>query len=83
MCAESGEVPGRSVMNALNPQIPDERISADGVGDAEPLLPNNTAEARAFSRRVEIILLPPPRDWSDFVVKRPSIAQHASRSQVV
>jgi outer membrane protein OmpA-like peptidoglycan-associated protein len=38
--------------------VPDDRIQAKGVGFAQPVAPNKTAEGRANNRRVEIILQP-------------------------
>jgi len=46
----------KSVYNYLtNNQINSERISYEGYGSSQPLLPNTTAENRAKNRRVEII----------------------------
>ncbi|WP_434063672.1 DotU family type VI secretion system protein [Paenalcaligenes faecalis] len=36
------------------------RVRAEGKGEANPLVPNSTAENRAKNRRVEIMLLVPP-----------------------
>jgi chemotaxis protein MotB len=36
--------------------LPKERLSATGFGDAKPARPNDTPEGRAFNRRVEILI---------------------------
>jgi chemotaxis protein MotB len=36
--------------------IPKERLSATGFGDAKPARPNDTPEGRAYNRRVEILI---------------------------
>jgi len=36
--------------------IPEDRVTAEGVGEAQPIADNKTAEGRANNRRVEIIL---------------------------
>ena len=40
--------------------IPADRITAQGMGEANPIGDNKTAEGRQLNRRVEIILLGPP-----------------------
>ena len=47
----------RNVADLLREQgIPDERISFEGYGAANPVAPNATADGRALNRRVEIIV---------------------------
>ena len=41
------------------------RIRAQGLGESDPVEPNNTAENRARNRRVEIILMVAPTDPSE------------------
>ncbi|MDB5958917.1 MAG: hypothetical protein JWP59_211 [Massilia sp.] len=49
-----------SVMQVLAARAgPPERYSAEGRGDAEPLVPNDSAAARAKNRRVELVVLAP------------------------
>ncbi|MFI0488119.1 MAG: type VI secretion system protein TssL, long form [Yersinia sp. (in: enterobacteria)] len=49
-----------SVMTLLEQQAgPADRFSAEGRGDSEPLVPNDTAADRMRNRRVEITLLSP------------------------
>ena len=38
--------------------VPQEKISAVGLGASRPLVDNNTAENRANNRRVEIVIQP-------------------------
>jgi phosphate transport system substrate-binding protein len=42
--------------------VPRERIETIGRGEAEPLATNTTAEGRKKNRRVDLLLLPAPRD---------------------
>ncbi|MEY4754653.1 MAG: hypothetical protein RJA44_2328 [Pseudomonadota bacterium] len=52
------EARARSVRELLiSPQLPAERIRAEGRADAEPLAANDTPAHRALNRRVEITLL--------------------------
>lgn len=39
-------------------EVISERVMADGMGEADPIAPNNTREGRAMNRRVEIRLKP-------------------------
>jgi len=39
-------------------EVISERVMADGMGEADPIAPNNTREGRAMNRRVEITLRP-------------------------
>ena len=39
-------------------EVISERVMADGMGEADPIAPNNTREGRAMNRRVEIKLKP-------------------------
>lgn len=49
-----------SVMNALAARAgPGTRYSAEGRGDAEPVVPNDSAAARARNRRVDLVVLAP------------------------
>lgn len=49
-----------AVKNLLNQRLIDSaRVRAEGKGEANPLVPNTTAENRARNRRVEIMLLIP------------------------
>ena len=49
-----------SVMQALAARAgPPERYNAEGRGDAEPLLANDSAPARAKNRRVDLVVLAP------------------------
>ena len=49
-----------SVMRALAARAgPPERYSAEGRGDAEPLVPNDSPAARARNRRVDLVVLAP------------------------
>lgn len=49
-----------SVMNALAARAgPDTRYSAEGRGDAEPVVPNDSPAARARNRRVDLVVLAP------------------------
>jgi flagellar motor protein MotB len=43
--------------------IPVERISVTGYGDARPIAPNDTAEGRVKNRRVEIKLVPEDKEF--------------------
>ena len=36
--------------------VPKERLSATGFGDAKPARPNDSPEGRAYNRRVEILI---------------------------
>jgi type VI secretion system protein ImpK len=50
----------QSVLNALAGRAgPPERYSVEGRGDAEPLVPNDGAAARARNRRVDVVVLAP------------------------
>ena len=40
------------------------RVRAQGLGEADPVVPNDTAENRARNRRVEIVLLAAPTNHS-------------------
>ncbi|OMH38685.1 type IVB secretion system protein IcmH/DotU [Motiliproteus sp. MSK22-1] len=48
----------QSVMDMLlqNPKLPPQQYSAEGKGDADPLVDNDSAANRAKNRRVEVIL---------------------------
>jgi type VI secretion system protein ImpK len=48
---------GEILANGLNDP---KRIRAQGLGEADPVVPNSTAENRARNRRVEIVLLAAP-----------------------
>jgi len=49
-----------SVMNALAARAgPEARYSAEGRGDAEPAVPNDSPAARARNRRVDLVVLAP------------------------
>ena len=49
-----------SVMNALAVRAgPESRYSAEGRGDAEPVVPNDSPAARARNRRVDLVVLAP------------------------
>lgn len=49
-----------SVMNALAARAgPEARYSAEGRGDAEPVVPNDSPAARARNRRVDLVVLAP------------------------
>nr|WP_207308324.1 DotU family type VI secretion system protein [Pantoea allii] len=51
----------RSVQSLLQQQLADpSRVKAEGRGESNPLVPNNSAENRARNRRVEITLLVAP-----------------------
>jgi type VI secretion system protein ImpK len=51
----------RAIGTLLNRQLPAGRsIKAEGRGDSEPLLPNDSAENRARNRRIEITLFAVP-----------------------
>jgi type VI secretion system protein ImpK len=53
---ELSKARAQSVVNMLAPQVSRERIRADGLGESEPIAPNDSAEGRARNRRVEIVL---------------------------
>lgn len=54
-----------AVKNLLNQRLIDSaRVRAEGKGEANPLVPNTTAENRARNRRVEIMLLIPSTNQS-------------------
>ena len=42
----------------LNPEIPKDNLTAAGRGEYAPIGPNNTSEARAKNRRIEVVLTP-------------------------
>jgi type VI secretion system protein ImpK len=49
-----------SVMTVLAARAgPPERYSAEGRGDAEPVVPNDSPAARARNRRVDLVVLAP------------------------
>jgi type VI secretion system protein ImpK len=49
-----------SVASLLSLDLSDpQRVQSDGVGDAEPMVSNETREGRARNRRVEITLMKP------------------------
>ncbi|MBK0094793.1 DotU family type IV/VI secretion system protein [Erwinia sp. S63] len=51
----------RAVMQLLNPQLAEgHSVKAEGRGDSNPLLPNDSNENRARNRRVEITLFAAP-----------------------
>jgi len=45
-----------SVARLLAPRVDPGRLSVDGVGDTEPVAPNDTPKGQARNRRVEIVL---------------------------
>ena len=45
-----------TVMRVLADQLSPERVSAEGVADAQPIASNDTPDGRAANRRVEIVL---------------------------
>ena len=51
----------RAVSALLNQQLsPGHQVKAEGRGDSDPLLPNDSAENRAHNRRIEITLFAAP-----------------------
>ncbi|QWW20771.1 OmpA family protein [Schaalia sp. 19OD2882] len=44
----------RTVGNHLKSKVPSLKVATDGKGEAQPLVPNDSEEARAKNRRVEI-----------------------------
>lgn len=60
---ELSKARAREVQRLIEPKLRDPgRIQADGRADAEPLVREKTAEARAQNRRVEVTLILPPSE---------------------
>jgi len=53
---ELSKARAESVARILSARVAPERLRADGRGEAEPVVPNDTAQGRAKNRRVEITL---------------------------
>ena len=47
----------QSVVNYLSEKIDGSRLIAKGLGEAEPIMPNNSEENRALNRRIEVRFL--------------------------
>jgi type VI secretion system protein ImpK len=57
---ELSKARAQSVAKLLGSRVAQDRMHVDGLGDTEPLVPNDTAENRARNRRVEITVHVPP-----------------------
>lgn len=56
---ELSEQRAETVRNALiDAGVNDRRITAEGMGDTDPIVPNDTPANKALNRRVEIELIP-------------------------
>lgn len=64
--AELSAARAASVADALKARgVPASRLSARGLGEAEPVATNDTAAGRALNRRIEILLSPAGSDNAD------------------
>jgi type VI secretion system protein ImpK len=69
---ELSKARAESVATLLASRVPRARIEANGRGEAEPLVANDTADGRARNRRVEIVLYVPAEGIPDAVPGAPS-----------